>query len=177
VNLVKKSARRPKEDICPPQEKTSVHQLYSLLYASYYYISGPTCRSSAHVCAPLDYKSEDTYATTRKRLSRAHPWESSLELPRDISIQIQAFSSSQQYNSQCSRVLHSDDPNHSESLCVLMFVHLIKQILGCPLSLRLGGCIPPSGWSSLSSNDLVLISRNNIFYNIFVICACGPTQG
>lgn len=72
VNLARKSARRPREDICPPQEKTSVHQLYPLLYASYYYISGPTCRSSAHVCTPLDYKREDTYATTKNALSSPH---------------------------------------------------------------------------------------------------------
>jgi hypothetical protein len=38
----------------------------------------------------------------------------------------------QPYNLQWSRVLRFGGPNHSKPLCVIVFVHLIRQTLGCP---------------------------------------------
>jgi hypothetical protein len=47
------------------------------------------------------------------------------------------FSTLKQYNSQWSRVLPSGGLKQSKSLCVLMFIHLVRQNLSCPLVHRI----------------------------------------
>jgi hypothetical protein len=79
----------------------------SISCSKYYicYVPGPTCRSSAPLYVPpLSYKRGGTQRDTLRRS--------------------QVLTSSQaQYITQWSRVLRSGGPNHSKTLCVLVFVH------------------------------------------------------
>jgi hypothetical protein len=77
------------------------------------YVPRPACRGSVSLYVPpLSYKREGT---------RCYKADSSTLRPSSGS---QVHTSSQaQYITQWSRVLCSGGPNHSKSLCVLVFVH------------------------------------------------------
>jgi hypothetical protein len=75
--------------------------------------------------SPLDYKREGT-CVTRGRHTHSDSSTSTLEL------------SAIQLTSGCS-VLRFSDPNHSKHLCVLVFLHVDRLILGSSSFLGLGG--------------------------------------
>jgi hypothetical protein len=74
------------------------------------YVPGPACRGSAPLCVPpFSYKRGGTQRYQR-------------ETDSDRLRRSQVHTSSQaQYITQWSRVLRSGGPNHSKSLCVLVF--------------------------------------------------------
>jgi hypothetical protein len=87
---------------------------------SFYYVPGPTCRGSTSLYVPpLSYKRENT---RRYKASQLRP-NSSSQTHLDPWEVLQALGH-QQYHTQWSRVLRSGGPNHSKSLCSLVFLHL-----------------------------------------------------
>jgi hypothetical protein len=96
-------------DIMAPGDCSGVLALVTSVMYSLRFALGPTCRGSASLYVPpLSYKREGT----RRYKADSHR-------PSDRLIR---SSSQSQYNTQWSRVLHSDGPNHSKSLCVLVFI-------------------------------------------------------
>jgi hypothetical protein len=81
--------------------------MYSLCFAP-----GPTCRGPNTLvrAPPFSYKREDTLRYKGDRLR-----------PNLVSSSLRLSSSQAQYITQWSRVLRSGGPNHSKSLCVLVF--------------------------------------------------------
>jgi hypothetical protein len=83
-----------------------VHQPYLMLRASYYCIHGPTYRGTTLLYVlPIVYKKEGTYVAKGGRIGLEsikglEDRQTHLNAHRDIFNQFQAFSSSQQYNSQ-----------------------------------------------------------------------------
>jgi hypothetical protein len=78
------------------------------------YVPGPTCRGSVPLCMPPSAIKEEACDVTHR-----------LNLLDPILVS-QVRTSSQEYITQWSRVLRSGDPNHSKSLCVLVFFPLFQ---------------------------------------------------
>jgi hypothetical protein len=118
----KKSARQPREDLCPSSTLVVPCSMFLLLY-SWAFLSGLRFL----VCAPWTIK------------GRAHNITRDILPRRPSDTQRDSCSSCNTTNNGC-RVLRSDDLNHS-NLCVLEFIQLIRQIPKLPWFTGLGGCI------------------------------------
>jgi hypothetical protein len=89
--------------------RSEIARVLQALVASFHFAPGPTCQGSASLYVTpwaIKGREHDVTKKTQLRLSNS-----------------QVHTSSQaQYNTQWSRVLRSDGPNHSKLLCVLVFI-------------------------------------------------------